>query len=169
MSDLIIACVRTGPRPSITRVRDLRDMVAEHLQRRHTMICLTDQPERCENVGFIDITEMGLRDWGRMALFEPMWRQGSKVIYFDLATIIVGDIAPLADVPGEFARHRFGVMVIGSIMGDFMWKAFDEDREQLVLEHASDHECIHTLYPDAPPLTQFVPKEFFRNAVLTPK
>jgi hypothetical protein len=161
--------VRNSARPRIGRVIDLRDMVEEHLQREYQMICLTDQPERCMDVGFVDISAMGLgSSWGRMALFEPLWREGSKVICFDLATIIVGDITPLADVPGEFAQYR-SVMVIGQMMGDFIWKAFEQRRDELVQEFGSDQECIRALYHDAPSLQRFVPKKFFQDTVLTPE
>jgi hypothetical protein len=175
MNELIIACVRTGTGHEFGRVTDLRNAVAQHMPRAYTMVCLTDQPERCTGVAFVDISAMGLHDcWSKMALFEPAWRGTSKVIYFGFDMVIAGDISPLADVPGEFAilrnnekrspcRYDSSVMVIGGSMGGFVWHAFDRVRDLLQTRHArrGDQACIEELYPDAQILHRVVPKDFF--------
>src|SRR5262245_43788508 len=102
--EMIIACVRTGLIYPFEYVVKLRNMVSRHFRLPYTFYCLTDQPERCEGVGFIDVTKLGLPGWwAKMVLFEPQWRSNNDVIYFDLDTVVIGDLTPLADVPGEFA------------------------------------------------------------------
>ena len=58
MTDLIVACVRTGTRYDFSYVTKLRNMVARNLDLPYTMVCLTDQPERCTGVAFVDISVM---------------------------------------------------------------------------------------------------------------
>lgn len=46
--------------------------------------------------------------WHKLELFRPdIWPDGSRVIYFDLDTVIVGDISPLYDL-ADFALLRWG-------------------------------------------------------------
>jgi hypothetical protein len=172
MSDLIVACLRIGRRYDLGYVTGLRDRVALHLPRQHTMMCLTDQPDRCSGVGFVDITAIELHgEWCKMVLFEPMWRGRSKVIFLDIHTDIWGDISPLADVPGEFAigvnleTREFDtrVMVIGGGMGNFVWSAFERHRKLLMYNHAGPSGCIKELYPSAPLLPRLLPQHFFRT------
>jgi hypothetical protein len=178
MSELIVACVRTGTRYDFGYVTQLRNVVAQHLKRPCTVVCLTDQPERCTGVAFVDITAIGLQgQWGKMALFEPMWRDRSKVIFLELDTVIVGDLAPLADVPGEFAicenvarkpcKYNSSVMVLGSGMGNFIWHGFERRRDLLLMDHARSgpSACIEELYPSAPLLQKILPQHFFRTSL----
>ncbi|MCA1452838.1 hypothetical protein I6F35_06335 [Bradyrhizobium sp. BRP22] len=182
MTDLIIACVRTGTRYGMEYVTRLRNMVARHLPRPYTMVCLTDQPERCSGVAFVDIAVLQLPGWwGKMALFEPAWRDRTKVIYLDLDTVIIGDLSPLTEVAGEFAicenftrlitnpaypcKYNSSVMVIGGGMGNFIWNGFDKRRDLLMMTHArhGDQACIEELYPSAPFLQRLLPPHFFCN------
>jgi hypothetical protein len=175
MSELIVACLRIGERVLLDRVTTLRNKVARNLAVPYTMYCLTDQPERCSDVAFVDITAIGLRGWwNQMVVFEPMWRGRSKVIFLDLDVNIVGDIAPLAGVPGEFAitsqqdvarRYDPSVMVIGGGMGNFVWSAFERHRDLLVSMHvrSGPATCIAELYPSAQILQRLLPPDFFKS------
>jgi hypothetical protein len=179
---MIVACVRTGTVYSFDYVTKLRNMVGRHLRRPYSMVCLTDQPDRCEGVEFIDITAAGLPGWwAKLLLFEPTWRNHNRVIYVDVDTVIIGDLSPLADVPGEFAicenftrlltkpsypcRYNSSVMVIGGGMAGFVWDRFAKHSKSLMEEHAryGDQACIEALYPDAPFLQRLLPKNFFFN------
>jgi hypothetical protein len=182
MKDLIVACVRTGTRYSFDYVTKLRNMVSRHLPLPYTMVCLTDQPERCSDVVFVDVSAIGLTGWwAKMILFEQQWRGGAKVVYVDLDTVIIGDLSPLASVPGEFSicqnftrlltnpnypcKYNSSVMVIGGLMGNFVWNGFERRRELLMMTHAryGDQACIEELYPSAPFLQRLVPQDFFCN------
>jgi hypothetical protein len=181
MTDLIVACVRTGSAYDFGFVMQLRDMVAEHLKQPHTIVCLTDQRERCSGVAFVDVAALSLPgSWAKLALFEPMWRDQAKVLYLDLDTRIKGNLAPLADVPGEFAilesparaitpcRFDSSVMLIGGGMCEFVWRGFERRRAALMTRHAyyGVNGVIETLYPSAPTLQRLLPKVFFGSTVV---
>jgi hypothetical protein len=178
----IVACVRTGIKYPFAYVEKLRNMVARHMPQPYEMVCLTDQRERCEGVTFIDVLTIGLVGWwAKMILFEPAWRGRSQIIYFDLDTVIVGDIAQLVGVPDEFAilespvrvagnpsypcKYNSSVMVVGSGRCAHVWQAFDRRRSRLMLEHDryGDQAAIQELYPDAGILNRLMPKGFFLN------
>jgi len=179
----IVACVRTGTKFGFEYVIKLRNMLQRHLIKRdYRVVCFTDQPERCEWVDFIDVSAVGLKGWwAKMILFEPAWRGGSQIIYFDLDTVIIGDLTPLLGVPDEFAilespvrragnpsypcRFNSSVMTISGGRCAFMWERFDKRRSQLMLAHDryGDQAAIETLYPDAAILNRRMPKGFFCN------
>jgi hypothetical protein len=182
MSELIVACVRTGLKYPFTYVERLRNMVARHMSLPYVLVCLTDQGERCDGALFIDVKAMRLPGWwAKFALFEPSWRESSQIIYIDLDTVIIGDLAPLAVVPDEFAilespvraagnkaypcRYNSSVMTIGAGRCGFMWEKFDKRRNALMLEHDryGDQAAIEALYPDAAILNRRMPQGFFCN------
>jgi hypothetical protein len=164
-SKLIVACVRTGERYLLDQVSTLRNRVAKHLPRSHTMVCLTDQPERVSGVAFVDVTALALPGaWAKMALFEMGWRGLAKVIYFDLGSEPIGDLSPLADVPGEFAKMS-RVMVIGGGKAGFIWTNFDRAAHRLMAKHKSVGSCIDALYPRAPRLQGLLPRDFFTTCL----
>jgi hypothetical protein len=173
--DVIYATVRTGhPFDCVTK---LRDGIMRHARQPYGIVCLTDQPERCEGVEFIDITGAGLPGaWAKMLLFEKTWRGRSRIVYLDLSVEVAGDLSPLQDVPGELAicgrrdgKYNTSVMVIGAGMASFVWERFDKSREGWMgsaLAHLGDQAVIEELYPDAPFLQRLVPKGFFQSAVI---
>jgi hypothetical protein len=169
MTELIVACVRTGDRIPFDCVTTLRNAVARHLSLPYTMVCLTDQPERCSGIAFVDTTAIRLPStFAKMVLFEPMWRGRNKVIFLDFDAAVIGDIAPLADVPGEFSiceNFKSSVMVIGGGMGNFVWSAFVRRRDLLLMKHARDgvDACIKELYPSPQVLQQMLPPDFFHS------
>jgi hypothetical protein len=181
--DLIVACVRTGSKFNFEYVTKLRNMVQRNLRKvDYRMVCLTDQPELCEWVDFVNVTEVGLQGWwAKMILFEPRWRGRSQIIYFDLDTVIAGDVTQLASVPDEFAilespvrtrgnpsypcKYNSSVMVIGPGRCAHVWEHFDKKRSQLMLKHDryGDQAAIEEIYPDAAILNRLMPKGFFHN------
>ena len=177
--DLIVACVRVGTVHNIDRVTKLRNTVAKHLTQPYRMMCLTDQPERCSDIEFVDISVLDLRgSMARMALFEPAWREQSKVIHLGLNISVLDDLAPLVEVPGEFSileshdrllgvrKYNSDVMVIGGGTCGFVWKKFDQWGDHLVGNSEVD-AVIETLYPSAPMLQRLLPKWFFKTSVVT--
>lgn len=167
MAEPLVVCIRTDAGSSIEAVAELRDGLAQHLHEPHLLTCLTDQPGDCDGVMFIDIREMGLPgSWAKLLLFEPQWRGLHRIIFFDLDVTIVGDLAPLAAVPGEFATYGTSVMVIGGGMAGFVWSRFDAQRQQLMARHGGGGACIAALYPHPPQLKRLLPKGFFSGPPL---
>jgi hypothetical protein len=176
MDNPIVACVRDADF-GISRVISLRDAVARYLPRPYEMVCLTDQPERCNGVSFIDIAASGLSGWWlRMVLFEPQWRLRKKIIHLGLDVTVAGDLTPLAGVPGEFAiagnfmgpcRYDSNAMVLGPLLGDIIWRRFELARE-IYMDDFLDlgDACIEALYPDAQLLQRCVKTGFFRTNLI---
>jgi hypothetical protein len=181
-SELIIACVRTGTVYGIDYVQKLRNMVARHLKRQHALVCLTDQPERCDGVVFLDVSAVQLPGWwAKMILFASEWRGLAKVVYIDLDTVIINDLLPLTKVPGEFAicenftklsgnitypcKYNSSVMVIGGGQATFVWSKFVQRSALLMSKHAryGDQAAIEEIYPTAPFLQKLLPTGFMCN------
>ncbi len=92
---LTVACVyRTGSRLYSRRyVATLRDMVGRNLNLPHRFVCLSDDPEvPCERIALVT-------DWptyfAKIELYRPGLFAG-PVLYFDLDTVIHGNIDELA-------------------------------------------------------------------------
>jgi hypothetical protein len=89
-------------------VRILRDSVAQHLSLPHRFVCLTDVAVPCAR---IDLHEFWPGGWAKLELFKRGLFDG-PVLYFDLATVVLGELDELARVAldGEFGavRHRQG-------------------------------------------------------------
>jgi hypothetical protein len=177
----IVACVRTGTAFEFGYVVKMRNMVARHMHRPYTMFCLTDQPERCDGVTFLDVEEIGLKGWwAKVILFAPEWRGLHKVVYCDLDSVIINDITPLADAPGEFSimespvrragidypcKYNSSVMVIGGGQCSFVWSHFDARRDWMMERcgRYGDQRAIELLYPEALFLEPLMPRDFFCN------
>lgn len=86
------ACVlRSGGIYTPEWVRKLSAQVAAHATRPHRFVCLSDVPVPCER---IELTG-NLPGWySKLELFRPGLFDG-PVIYLDLDTLVVGDLAPL--------------------------------------------------------------------------
>lgn len=177
----IVACVRTGTAFDFGYVVKMRNMVARHMHRPYELVCLTDQADRCNGVTFLDVEEIGLKGWwAKLILFAPEWRSFHKVVYFDLDTVIVNDVAPLVDAPGEFSilespvrragieypcKYNSSVMVIGGGQCAFVWNDFDTRRDWMMEQSGryGDQKAIELLYPEALLLQPLMPMEFFCN------
>lgn len=176
---MIVACVRTGNKYPVEYVHKLRDMVARHLDMPYEFLCLTDQPQAVDcNTDDISNYHM-LGWWGKMALFEPLWREGKRVLYFDLDTVICGDLTPLADLTVDFgicanftraAGHKtwpcgYGscVMTLGPNCCEDIWHKFTVDDQRLMQKAGGygDQKVIEQLAPDATLLQDVLPPGFF--------
>jgi hypothetical protein len=102
---MIVACVRTGTKYPFEYVERLFAMVERNMPPiAYQFMVLTDQPERHPRMNFIDVSRIGLTGWwAKMLLFQKQWRAGHSVIYFDLDTVICGDLSPLVHLAGRLA------------------------------------------------------------------
>ena len=113
MTDLTVACVlRSGGDFDAEYVSKLQAGVARNLTLRHTFLCLSD----CE----VPCARMPLEtDWpGWWAKIE-LFRLVGTVLYFDLDTVITGNLDEIASYPhtftmlndvGRYTRPMSGVM-----------------------------------------------------------
>jgi hypothetical protein len=177
---MIVACVRTGTKYSPDYVMRLEAGVARHLAQPHTFVCLTDRPQDLPLMTTIDIGSTGLKGWwGKMALFDFAARRRERVLYFDLDTVVVGDLTPLALIGAEFAicanfsraagimtwpcRYGSCVMSLAPSFGGVVWHDFQADRERLMAGAGiyGDQYVIEQLVPAACLLQEVLPDRFF--------
>lgn len=179
---MIVACVRTGEKYPVHYVHRLKMMVTKHLTRPHRFICFTDRPEDLKGSGVtaLSINEFKLKSWwGKMALFAHEWRQAHRVLYFDLDTVIVGSLNPLADLEIDFGicanftrasgnldwpcRYGSCVMTIGPAYDGEMFKRFWSDRWEIMARAGQfgDQKAIEELEPNATMLQACLPSGFF--------
>lgn len=176
---MIVACVRTGQKYGVEYVLRLKSAVVQHLPMPHRFVCITDNPQELPS----DIETIQVKNglhgwWGKMQLFEPSWRAGQRVVYFDLDTVPVGDLAPLADldVPfgicDNFARlaggdwpcaYNSSVMTISPEFGADMWEWFNKHRQGIMQRYrrTGDQSAIEEWTKDATLLQYALPPGFF--------
>lgn len=91
---LTVACVlRSGGVYTPEWVRRLRRGVEKHLPAPHRFLCLSDVPVDCDRM---PIESDWPHWWPKLELFAIP----GPVLYFDLDTIVVGDLTPLVSNPG---------------------------------------------------------------------
>ena len=99
---LTVACVlRSGGDYTPEYVERLQQGVAQHLTVPHRFVCLSDVEVPCERIPLIT-SWAGW--WAKLELFRPGLFTG-PVLYFDLDTVITGDITPLAE-----RKHSFTML-----------------------------------------------------------
>lgn len=154
-------------------------MLARHLASPHRFVVLTDRPEDLPGYETILVPATLPGWWAKMALFEKRWRAGERVLYFDLDTVICGDLAPLADLQIDFgicanftraAGHptwpcRYGscVMTIGPELGEGAWNEFQASAGDTMerIGGYGDQMAIEELIPEAELLQGLLPKDYF--------
>lgn len=176
---MIVACVRTGTKYPVEYVYKLRAMVARHLKEKHHFICLTDNSLVLPDIECVEINKDLPGWWGKMKLFSMQWRQGEKVIYFDLDTVICGNISMLGGLEvdfaicGNFTRAAgnknwpciYGscCMVLGKSLGVYIWEIFCKNKKDLVAISGNygDQMALQHIYPAATILQDVLPQGFF--------
>jgi hypothetical protein len=176
----VVCVLRTGKRfidglpYRVEHVTKLRKGVAANLPLPHRFICLTDIPE--------DVTAAGVEAvplptawngwWSKINLFAPDLLTG-PTLYFDLDTLIVGDISPLfRRTPGiTMVADFYGPHMMNSSTmawkGDFcgIWHTYASDPTGIAATYDSqrgskigDQGFIHdTLNACAQPIDTFDP------------
>jgi hypothetical protein len=102
---ITVACVlRSGGIYDASWVARLQAGVARHLTLAHRFVCLSDVPVPCER---IELAEDWPGWWAKIELFRPGLLDG-RTLYFDLDTIIVGNLDRIAAHPHRFtAVHEY--------------------------------------------------------------
>lgn len=136
---LNVVCVRQGTKYSPDYVTKLYAMVARNITRgvEGRFICFTDQPD--EYPGLI-ITKSLPPDttgwWSKLYLFSSgLFDDGDRILYFDLDTVIVGDLDAISQYDGEFAilqdfyrpkGWQSSVMGWRAGFGSYIWESWLE-------------------------------------------
>lgn len=176
---LTVVCVKVGEKYGWGYVTRLRNMVARHLPEAHRFVCLTDSPIDDVDVEQIDVSTRLLPGWwAKMNLFDRRLMPSGRLLFFDLDTVIVGDLTPLAKWPGTFGicenftrlagnlswpcRYGSCVMSLAPDFGEVVWRAFDRDPGGWMQRcPKGDQQAIEAIYPDARFLQPDLPPGYF--------
>lgn len=177
---ITIACVRVGSKYGIEYVERLRNMIDRHLDSEWRMICLTDQPERVPGVEMIPVDGFNLpKWWAKMKLFDPTIRGDGRCLYFDLDTVIIDTLNPLAELSCQFGvcanftrRHghldwpcSYGscIMTFSHGFGADIADAFNANRDTIISHcgRYGDQMAIEVLHPGATLLQDVLPAGYF--------
>lgn len=120
---LTVACVlRSGGRYDPVWVRRLAAGVAAHLPVAHRFVCLSDVTDV---PGRIPLVTDWPGWWAKLELFRPGLFEG-PVLFFDLDTLIVGDLSEIASYCGGFAMLRDFYRPDGLGSGVLAWMPSEE-------------------------------------------
>lgn len=166
-SDLIVACVNVGDYCGRGReyVRKLAAGVRRHLPTPYEFVCITDDlDDPILGVLHIAAEPRLFGWWSKMALFRPGVLPDGRILYFDLDTLIVGDIVHLANYSGPFAGLRnfydpgfgSGLMAWDSSCGGSIWEGFEPMIDSRTFTETGDQEIIASLVPDACRIQDYV-------------
>jgi uncharacterized Rossmann fold enzyme len=136
-----ILCLKAGDAYGPEYVNILFDMVRRNLVAGYPgrFVCLTDDPTGLEEgIETIPLPADLETWWGKLYMFKRgLFKDGERVIFMDLDTLIVGNLAPLVAYDGPFATlrdfyhpERLGPAVIA-------WKA-GEDASQIWSEWVAE-------------------------------
>ncbi len=164
--DRVIICMKWGTKYGPEYVNRLYAMVRRHLRGEFRFVCLTDRSEgiRAE-VQCLPIPPLALppgipeRGWTKLTTFSPDLHglQGTA-LFLDLDVVIVDDITPFFEVPGEFliihdwkrpwritgnsSVYRWRIGAHDDVLSEFL--ATQEDvRQRLRNEQAFLSEVLH--------------------------
>ncbi len=178
---LNVLCVFNGAKYDVSYVAKLQAAVARHLPLPHRFLCITDRQLGLPNVHEIIAKDQGPGWWAKMVLFAPLVRGVGPSIYFDLDTVICGDISPLAWIAGNYkfaifenwtkraghptwpCRYASSLMTFGNGWGADIFRKWIKDGAEWMEKAGQygDQMVVEWLYPDAPFLQSLVPKGFF--------
>uniref|UniRef100_A0A6M3IYW2 Putative glycosyltransferase n=1 Tax=viral metagenome TaxID=1070528 RepID=A0A6M3IYW2_9ZZZZ len=151
---LNIVCVKQGEKYGPEYVSRLYFGVRRNLRRPFKFWCLTDSPaELWPGIFKWKINDARLTGWwAKMLLFRPLGNMlRGRVLFFDLDTVITGNLDPLADYSGEFCMLRdfyhktrlgSGIMAFAAGYGREMWEAFSKDPLLFMREFGGDQDFI---------------------------
>ena len=175
---IAVVCVQVGNKYPFSHVVKLKNMVARNLKIDHQFFCLTDKPKKHDGIQCIDVSTALKGWWAKMNLFNRRNMPPGRILYFDLDTVIIDDISPLATLEVDFgicrnftraAGHstypcKYGscVMSVGPDFGQPIWDEFDSEKERFILRcRYGDQEAIESIYPFAKVLNEDLPPGFF--------
>lgn len=146
----ILSVLRSGGVYDAEWVRKLRDGVARHLPIPHRFVCLSDVEVPCDRIPLVH----GWPGWwSKIELFRPGIVTG-PAIYFDLDTVIVGDLTPLLSLGHDFSMLRgfgrkhyvgSGVMIFRKPRPD-VYERFMKSPEQFITEYADNPHNRHNAF-----------------------
>lgn len=129
-------CLKAGTAYGPEYVNILFDMVSRNLPAgTYRFSCLTDDPTGIgPGIGIMPLPADLETWWGKLYLFRPgAFPDGTRVVFFDLDTLVVGNIGKLVQYSGPFATlndfyqpHRVGPAVMMWEAGNYTTSIWEE-------------------------------------------
>ncbi len=135
---IVVATVLSGTKYSPEYVGRLESAVRRHLSVEHEFVCLTDRPNEVDCTS-LEIPLKLKSWWGKVALFSDIIPE--RILFFDLDTVITGNIDDFAKYEGELALikpfyrdtgYASGVMNIGPMAHQKAWNLFSKDPKKAI-------------------------------------
>lgn len=172
-SPVTFVCLKAGTAYGPEYVNILRDMVARNLPAGYPgrFVCLTDDPSGLEDgIETLPLPDDLERWWGKLYLFKRgLFEDGTRLVFMDLDTVIVGRLDDIAGYRGRFATlrdfmipQRLGPAIMAWEAGSVAkiwegWEALGKPRHQMgdlwwlnTLDgglFASQADILQDLYP----------------------
>lgn len=145
----VICVLKSGSVFDASWVEKLRDGVARNLTLPHRFVCLSDVEVPCER---IELIHGWPGWWSKLELFRPGAITG-PTIYFDLDTVITGNINQLARIPHDFAMLP-SFNAPGMVNSTMMWfrkvphHVYEKflKMPQCYIDHHERHQNAQTCY-----------------------
>lgn len=116
MEPVNVLCIKWGNKYGAEYVNKLHSMVHRHLHRPHRFVCLTDEPEGIApeievrpipHIGFDEFDQRKpwtfKHGWLKLTSFtHPLHDLSGRTLFLDLDIVIVDDLDPFFEQPGEF-------------------------------------------------------------------
>ena len=151
----VASVLRSGGVYDHFHVKRLQMHVARHLRQPYRFVCLTDI--RLDHVETVPLVHGWPGWWSKLELFRPDALSG-RVLYLDLDVSVVGDLAPLADFPADFAAiadYQFPLQLNSSVMvwdsgyADHLYTEFKPVAEVVMKRLHGDQQWIFEKLPFA--------------------
>ena len=177
---ITIACVlKSGGVYTPEHVRILESMVSRNLDGIDRFVCLTDLAthpymEVClPHVEIVQLAHGWPGSWSKLELFRPtIFQEGEHVLYFDLATVITGNLSMMASEMSGRRRATFFACRRESAIPDqrlssqvMLWTAGDLDDAYSVLARNPQRIMETAKSPDVV-ISRYAPKPHYWQDVL---
>lgn len=137
---LKIVCVNAGNYlgRGVEYVKILENMISRNLPvgTEYQFICFTDDLTPIDGVQFRPLHGGLTGWWNKLWLFKNgLWNVGDRIVYFDLDTVITGDLTDIINYSGDFAILRdfyrphglgSGVMAWSGGWGAHLWREYEK-------------------------------------------
>lgn len=134
---LTVLCLKAGKAYGPEYVNILYDMVSRNLPQGYEgrFVCLTDDTEGLhENIKTIPLPDDLEGWWGKLYMFKRgLFNDGDRILFMDLDTLIIGNIAEIANYRGQFATlkdffypQQLGPAIIAWEAGSFAASIWEE-------------------------------------------
>lgn len=135
--EVTFLCLKVGDAYGPEYVNILRDMIMRNLPDGFLgrFVCMTDDIQGLDDgIGVISLPDDLETWWGKLYMFKRgLFREGERIVFMDLDTIIVGALDEIVQYEGEFATlrdfyypERVGPAIISWRAGDLSASIWDE-------------------------------------------